>query len=86
MLNKTTLDNAKLNTVYTIAKFNSNLSFYQKERLQAYGFVAGCSIKVVRKSLFGNTLQVFINNCNLIIRKKDASNIILQIKQANNYA
>lgn len=86
MLNNLTLDSAQLNTVYIITGFNSNLSFYEKERLQAYGFVAGCSIKVIRKSLFGNTLQVFINNCNLIIRKKDATNIILKIKQANNYA
>ncbi|MCL2566670.1 MAG: ferrous iron transport protein A [Alphaproteobacteria bacterium] len=63
---------------YTIIGFSDNLSLHEKDRLASYGFVIGNSLRIIRKSIMGNTFEVNIVGSNLVIRKKEADNILLQ--------
>ncbi|MDR2008065.1 MAG: ferrous iron transport protein A [Alphaproteobacteria bacterium] len=72
------LSSAKVGKDYIIVEFSKKLSFYEKDRLASYGFVIGNSLKVLRKSIMGNTFEVSIIGSNLVIRKKEADSILLQ--------
>ncbi len=80
--NNVVLSKAKVGKFYFIKNFSSNLSFYEKDRLLTYGFIEDKLIRVVRRSIFGNTFQVQVSGINLVIRKKEAKNIYL--KDCNN--
>lgn len=73
-----TLAKAKVGKIYIIKGFSSSLSFYEKDRLLTYGFIENNTLKVIRKSIFGNTFQVQISGSSLVVRKKEANSILLQ--------
>ena len=59
-----------------IVDFVSNeLSHSQKLKLAAMGFAPGCEVKLVRKSLFGQTFQIVIHGASVCIDKMIAKNI-----------
>jgi Fe2+ transport system protein FeoA len=72
------LSKAKIGKIYSIKGFSSNLSFYEKERLLTYGFIENNTLKIIRKSIFGNTFQINISGGSLVIRRKEANTILLQ--------
>lgn len=72
------LSKAQVGKSYMVKDFASSLSFYEKERLLTYGFIENNKIKVVRKSIFGNTLQVQLFSGSLVVRKKEANQILLK--------
>lgn len=72
------LSKAKIGKIYSIRGFSSNLSFYEKERLLTYGFIENNTLKIIRKSIFGNTFQINISGGSLVIRRKEANTILLQ--------
>lgn len=72
------LSKAIIGKLYYIKGFSKNLSFYEKERLLTYGFIENNSVKIIRKSILGNTFQVQISGGSLLVRKKEARSILLK--------
>lgn len=69
------LSEAKLNTYYKILKIEE---CSLKERLLILGFTKNTKIKVVKKSVFKETLLVEIIGGALALRKQLAENIIVE--------
>lgn len=69
------LSNAKLNTYYKILKIEDCLL---KERLLVLGFTKNSLVKVIKKSVFKETLLVEVIGGVLAIRKQLAENIIIE--------
>ncbi len=67
----------KVNTLYTISKFDSTIPFYYKERLYSYGFLENTPIKIIKKPMIFGPLIVNILGTNIMIRKNDAKMIII---------
>ena len=55
-----------------------NTSSLIRERLNEFGLIRGVEIKVIRKGLFDNPIEINFRNFNLAIRQEVASKIIVE--------
>ena len=72
----TTLEDLKPGSEALIAQVQGEKSFQQ--RLFDLGLVPGTAIKLIRKAMFGDPLEIRLRGYHLAIRRNDARKILLQ--------
>lgn len=65
-----TLGDLKVGQIALIESINASNAY--TEELRSLGFCEGCTVKCIRRSIFGRLLHVKCNNTTVVLRQKES--------------